>query len=70
MFGEDKYLLRMRLGEALKDDVAALRKGVYTLLPYPDMSGRQILFMEPKYHTRSGYSSESMVSFCVELTHV
>lgn len=62
VFGDDKYLLSMTLAEALKDDLVALDSCVYTLLPYPDRSGRQILYMEPHRHSRKGYDSESMVN--------
>jgi hypothetical protein len=61
VFGDDKYLLPMTLSEALKDDLVALDCCVYTLLPYPDRSGRQILFMDPHRHSRKGYTSESML---------
>lgn len=54
--------MRMTLGEALRDDIVALKSGVYALLPYRDASGRQILFGMPSKHTRDGYTSESMVS--------
>lgn len=63
VFGSEKYTLKMTLSEALKDDLVALGTCVYTLLPHPDLAGRQILFMEPNRHSRKGYTSESMVSF-------
>ena len=54
--------MRMTLSEALKEDLVALDTCVYTLLPHRDLSGRQILYMEPHRHSRKGYTSESMVS--------
>ena len=62
MFGPEKYVLRMTLSEALRDDLVALEAGVYRLLPHKDLSGRQLVFFEPHNHTREGYSSESLVS--------
>jgi len=62
VFGPEKYLQRITLSEAMRDDFVALGAGVYTVLPHPDLSGRQILYMEPRCHTREGYSSESLVS--------
>ena len=62
VFGPKKYTMRMTLSEGLRDDLVALDTGVYTLLSRRDLSGRQILYMEPRCHTREGYSSESMVS--------
>jgi len=62
VFGKDKFVMRMTLSEALKDDLVALEAGMYTILPHPDLSGRPLLYMEPQCHTREGYSSESMVS--------
>ena len=62
LFGPHKYHLRMTLGEALCDDLVALRTGVFSLLPYSDASGRRIVFFHPHLHTRKGYTTESMVS--------
>ena len=62
MFGPDKYLLCMTLSEALRDDLVALETGVFCLLPQLDMSGRQVLYLDPSRHTREGYCSESLVS--------
>jgi len=70
MFGEDKYFLRMKLSEVLQqDDVVAIKAGVVCLLPYPDLHGRQIIYLEPRRHTLEGYRSENMVR-SVELWRV
>jgi hypothetical protein len=61
VFGDDKYLLRMRLDEALKDDLTALEAGMCCVLPKPDLSGRQLLYISTKRHTREGYTSSSML---------
>jgi hypothetical protein len=63
VFGEDKFTLPLTLSGALRDDIAAIKAGMYTLLPHKDLSGRQIIYLEPHRHTRKGYSSESMVSY-------
>lgn len=73
VFGPNKYLMRMTLSEALKDDVEALNTCVYTILPFQDVSGRTILFMQPRCHTREGYASESLVrcwssEFCIHFS--
>ena len=62
MFGADKYVMRMTLSEALCDDLAALETGMFCLLPRLDLSGRQILYLDPSRHSREGYTSDSMVS--------
>ena len=61
VFGPEKFLMRMTLSEALRDDLDAIESGVLCLLPHLDSSGRQLVFFEP--HRRSGelYSSESLV---------
>lgn len=64
VFGEDKFVEKMTLSEALRDDLVALEAGMCCLLPYPDLSGRQVIYVEPKRHTREGYTSESMVRSC------
>jgi hypothetical protein len=61
VFGPSKYLMRMTLSAALRDDLVALRTGAYTILPFQDVSGRTILFMQPRCHTREGYTSESLL---------
>jgi hypothetical protein len=62
VFGPEKYLLRMTLSEALRDDLPAVEAGVYRLLPHTDLSGRQLLVWEPRRNTKEGYTSESLVS--------
>jgi len=62
VFGPEKYLLPMTLGGALRDDLVAIEAGVFCLLPRTDVSGRQILYIDPSLHTREGYSSDSLVS--------
>jgi hypothetical protein len=62
VFGPEKYLMRMTLGEALRDDLVALETCVFCLLPQLDASGRQVLYLDPSRHTREGYTSESLVS--------
>ena len=59
---KSKYLERLTLSEALRDDLVALEANLYWLLPMPDVSGRPIIYMNPSKHTRENYSSESMVS--------
>lgn len=61
LFGEEKYLLPMKLSGAFKDDLEALEQGMYCMLPHCDLNGRQMILWEPSRHTREGYSSESMV---------
>lgn len=61
LFGEEKYLLRMSIGEALRDDLVALETGFHSLLPNLDASGRPIIYCVPSTHTREGYTSESQV---------
>lgn len=61
VFGVEKYRMRMTLSEALHDDVAAIEAGVLCLLPYRDVSGRKLLFLEPHRRTSEGYTSESLV---------
>jgi len=71
VFGPEKYLMRLTLSEALRDDLVALEAGVYSLLPHRDLSGRQIMYIVAHNHTGDGYSSESLVStqnLCVVLT--
>lgn len=60
VFGPDKYVLRMTLAGALKDDLVALKVGPYRLLPFKDISGRSLIYWEPHRHTRKGYSSTSL----------
>lgn len=57
--------MRISLGEALGDDLVALEAAVYCLLPHVDVSGRQLLYLEPARHTREGYTSESLVSLSI-----
>lgn len=61
LFGKDKAFLRMSLSEAVKDDLNALRAGVYRLLP-SDSSGRPLLYMDPSLNTGVDYTAESLVS--------
>lgn len=68
VFGE-KYLMRMTLSEALKDDSVALGIGMYTILPHRDVSGRLVLYMEPGRHSRDGYTSESLVCSLNNMHH-
>ena len=65
VFGPQKFTLEMTLSEALCDDLTALETGFYCLLPKKDLSGRQILYLEPRRHTGTGYTSESLVSATV-----
>jgi hypothetical protein len=61
VFGSEKYLLRMTLSEALRDDLDAIEDGVFCLLPRLDLSGRPLLFLDPKRRSDGRYSSESLV---------
>lgn len=65
VFGPVKYLMRLTLAEALRDDIVAIEAGLHRFLPQSDSFGRRIMFIEPHRHTRRGYNSESMVSFSV-----
>jgi hypothetical protein len=62
LFGEEKYCQRMILSEALRDDIIALRAGVFSILPHRDLSGRHLLLVHPSRHSREGYSTKSLVS--------
>jgi hypothetical protein len=62
VFGPEKYTMRMTLSEAMRDDLTALETGFYCLLPHVDLSGRQIIYLEPHRHTKEGYTPESLVS--------
>jgi hypothetical protein len=55
----------MTLSEALRDDIVTLEMGIFCLLPKKDLSGRQILYVDPSRHSRDGYTSESLV--CVSV---
>ena len=65
LFGPDKFVMRMTLSEALRDDLAAVKACIFRPLPHLDASGRQLLLVEPSRHTGEGYTSESMVSSVV-----
>lgn len=60
VFGS-KYLERLTLAEALRDDLVALEAGTLCLLPSRDVSGRPIVYSNPSRHTREGYTSKSML---------
>lgn len=65
VWGPDRYVLPITLSEALRGDsetIRALEAGVICLLPHLDVSGRQLLFLEPCRHTKDGYSSLGLVS--------
>jgi hypothetical protein len=60
IFGSERYVLPITLNEALAGDIDAihaLESGLLKLLPHRDISGRQILFLEPCRHTKIGFSS-------------
>ena len=61
VFGPDKYKMRMTLSGALHDDLDALNDDVLCLLPYLDLSGRQLLYFEPNRRSEGRYSPESLV---------
>jgi hypothetical protein len=61
VFGPEKFVLPMTLSEALRDDLVALETCLLRILPQLDASGRQLLLVEPRCHTKKGYTSESMV---------
>jgi len=69
-FGPTKYLMRMTLSEALRDDLAAIEDGICCLLPFKDSSGRELIFMEACRRRIENYTSESLVSFIVEIPYV
>ena len=62
MFGPEKYVQRMTLSEALRDEMVAFQASVFCLLPKVDASGRRLLFVNAAHHTLEGYTSESLVS--------
>lgn len=71
IFG-DKFTLPMTLSEAMRDDLAALKAGVYRILPNRDSSGRQLIILEPRRNTGDGYTPESLVSgldHCTAIVH-
>lgn len=74
VFGQERFCLPITLCGALCGDTEALRAietGVLVLLPHLDSSGRQLLFLEPRNHTKIGYSSLSMlraVWYTIEVT--
>lgn len=71
MFGVEKYVLPMTLGGAVRDDMAALLSGVYSLLPNLDSSGRQITYLETRLNTLDGYDSKSLMRamwYTIEVT--
>jgi len=51
----------MTLTEALRDDLVALKAGVFRLLPYKDLNGRRLLFLDRSRHTKEGYTTESLL---------
>jgi hypothetical protein len=61
VFGPEKFALPLTLSEALCDDSAALEACIYSQLPHLDASGRQLLFLDSRRHTKEGYTTESMV---------
>lgn len=68
LLGPDKFLLPMKLSEALRDDLDAIEDGVFIILLHVDMSGRIINFAELHRRSEGRYSSQSLVrsqcSFC------
>ena len=63
IFGPDKWYLPMTQAGALRDDGVALRKGYIRIVHSKDNSGRPIMLGTPRYHTRDGYDTQSMVRF-------
>ena len=63
IFGPIKYLQRMTLTEAFKDDWVAIEHGVACILPHLDASGRMILYVEPhrRSSTQHTYSPQSLL---------
>lgn len=61
LFGPDKFHLRMTLSEAARDHVVAIKAGMVSILPHPDLSGRPLCVIEPPRNTGKGYTAESMV---------
>lgn len=61
VFGPKKFVMKMTLGDALANDLEAIRDGVIRLLPSVDESGRRMLFIQPSNRTKGRYSSESLV---------
>jgi hypothetical protein len=57
----------MMLAEALKDVLVALEVGLLHQLPNLDLSGRQLIYVEPRLHSREGYTNKSMVSIRSDL---
>lgn len=63
IFGPDKFFLPMTLnsGAFQSGDHKALEAGFFQLLPHLDSSGRQIIVITYRNHTKNGYTSEDMV---------
>jgi hypothetical protein len=70
VFGPEKFVLRMTLSEALRDDLVAVDACLNRPLPHLDKAGRQLFLTEPHRHTREGYTSESMVCFAIFVQYV
>ena len=62
VFGPEKFHLRMTLSEALRDDLVAIKSGMFSILPHPDLSGRPLWYLAAARCTCEGYTKESMVS--------
>jgi len=52
----------MKLSGALSDDLAALEASTFCVLPYVDLSGRQLLFSIPHSRAGKGITAERLVS--------
>jgi len=61
VFGPEKYVLRLTLSEALRGDLAALKAGVFRLLPHKDLNGRRLLFLEASRHSKVCCTTESLM---------
>jgi len=60
-FGPEKSFIPLALDNAMREDTAALNRGLLRLLPVTDSFGRCILFCDISLHDATMYSMESMM---------
>lgn len=61
LFGPEKYLMRMTLNGALRDDLSTIQAGIFSILPHRDASGRILLFRHMARRVPEQHSPESVV---------
>ncbi len=47
VFGTDLYALPLTLNGAMKEDIGAVKAGLFNLLPETDEEGRAIIYLDP-----------------------